>query len=268
MLNPERSTAYQPLFQVMFAWQNIVRQDFALHGLRVTLEPASTGTAKFDLFFNMADLPGRGVVGHLEYATELFERGTVEALAERFVRVVRQMVTEPGKSVDLVDALVPGERDLLLAELNDTAREVPELSLPELFERQAAATPAAIAVVFGDEMPTYRELDERANRLARELRRRGAGPESLVGLALPRSADLVVALLGILKSGAGYLPIDPRYPSGRLEFILSEARPHVVLTDAEAAGVLPDVGVPRLFLGDTGISEAAETDAPRVLCRL
>ncbi len=261
LLNPVRSTAYHPLFQVMFAWQNILREDFRLRGLSVRLESASTRTAKFDLFFNMADLPGLGVVGHLEYATDLFDRDTVEKLAARFVRVVHQVVTEPGLRIGLVDALVPGERELLLTELNDTARAVPDETLPELFERQVAATPDAVAVVSGPVSLTYGDLNARVNRLARELARRGVGPESLVGLAMPRTADLVVAMLGILKAGAGYLPIDPRYPSARLEFILAEARPQLIVTDAEAAKVLPDNGIPQLFLD--GVEDgAAEISRP------
>ncbi|MFC0435417.1 non-ribosomal peptide synthetase [Kutzneria buriramensis] len=248
LVNPARSTACHPLFQVMFAWQNLVREDFELRGLRVTLEQAATGTAKFDLFVNMADIPGLGVVGHLEYATDLFDRGTVEKLAARFTAVVRQVVAGPSRRIGLVDVLVPGERELLLTRLNDTAAPTPEATIPELFERQATATPDAVALVVGGESLTYRELNARADRLARELARRGAGPESVVGLALPRCTDLVVALLGILKAGAGYLPIDPRYPSGRLAHILADAGPSLVVTNADAAAVLPQDDTPRLMV--------------------
>ncbi|MER5218670.1 amino acid adenylation domain-containing protein, partial [Streptomyces sp. NPDC002838] len=251
LLNPDRSTAYHPLFQVMFAWQNVAREDFALEGLRVGLEHSATDTAKFDLFFNMADIPGLGVVGHLEYATDLFDRVTVEALAARFARVVRQLVSSPGRPIGaVVDTLDAAERELVIHRFNDTAAPTPDVTIPGLFERQAAATPDAVAVICGARSLTYRELDTLADRVARELVARGVGPETVVGLALPRSADLVVALLGVLKAGGAYLPVDPKYPSTRLDFIVSDARPRLFLTDPETAGVLPDDGTPRLFIGD------------------
>ncbi|MCW2569937.1 MAG: peptide synthetase, partial [Mycobacterium sp.] len=268
VLNPDRSTAHHPLFQVMFAWQNIAREDFGLAGLRVELEQAPTGTAKFDLFFNLADIPGLGVVGNLEYATDLFDRATAEGIAARFVRAVRQLVADPGRPIGSVDLLAEAERDLLLGELAGTAVPAPGLTIPGLFERQVTATPDAVALVCGDVSLTYREVDARANRLAHELIRRGVGPESLVGLALPRSADLMVAMLGILKSGAGYVPIDPRYPGHRLEPILSDAGPLLVLTTADTAQVLPRNDIPLLFLGDLelhdGDRDSGPADADRV----
>ncbi|WP_369206698.1 amino acid adenylation domain-containing protein [Streptomyces sp. PU-14G] len=203
-LNPERSTAYHPLFQVMFAWQNVARSDFELPGLQVALEPVSTGTAKFDLFFNMAQLTGEGAVGVVEYATDLFERGTVEGLAARFVRVLRQVAAEPGVRVGLVDVLESVEREVVVRGFNKAVVEVPAVPVPVLVERQVALSPGALAVVCGEVSLTYGELNARANRLARVLVGRGVGPESVVALALPRSADLVVALLGVLKAGGAH----------------------------------------------------------------
>ncbi|MEU6088790.1 amino acid adenylation domain-containing protein [Streptomyces sp. NPDC047085] len=263
LLNPERSTAYHPLFQVMFAWQNITREDFRMRGLEVAWEPSFTGTAKFDLFFNMGDIPGQGVIGHLEYATDLFDRGTVEDLAARFVRLVEQLVADPEQRIGLPDVLLPGE-DERLAAVAGPGRPAPDATVPALVAAQVAARPEETAVVFGDRTLTYRELDERSTRLARALRERGVRAESLVGLALPRSADLVVALLGILKSGAAYVPIDPRYPSARLGLMLDQARPRLLLVDEESAAALPEHEVPVLTLdgldlesGDAGPVEAA-----------
>ncbi|CAM5476678.1 D-alanine--D-alanyl carrier protein ligase [Streptomyces violaceorubidus] len=243
LLNPERSTAYHPLFQVMFAWQNITRENFRMRGLEVAWEPSFTGTAKFDLFFNMGDIPGQGVIGHLEYATDLFDRGTVEDLAARFVHLVEQLVEAPERRIGLPGLLLPGEGERLDA-LAGPGSAAPDATVPGLVGAQAAARPEETAVVCGDRVLTYRELDERADRLARALRGRGVGAESLVGLALPRSADLVVAMLGILKSGAAYLPIDPRFPSARLGLMLEQARPRLLLADAESAAALPPHDVP------------------------
>ncbi|RAG85060.1 hypothetical protein DN069_13970 [Streptacidiphilus pinicola] len=248
-LNPERSTAYHPLFQVMFAWQNITREDFAIGDLAVRWEPSFTDTAKFDLFFNMGDIPGQGVIGYLEYATELYDRATVERLAARFARLVEELVAHPDEPVATLDALLPGELQQLDEYAGSGTWMLPR-TVPELFERQAQATPDAVAVVVGATRLTYRELDERANRMAHALAGRGAGPEALVALALPRSADLVTAMLGIWKAGAAYVPLDPRFPSTRLRRILGQATPALLLTDTATVGDLPEHDVPTVLLGD------------------
>ncbi|MFJ2768447.1 non-ribosomal peptide synthase/polyketide synthase [Streptomyces sp. NPDC087300] len=249
LLNPERSTAYQPLFQVMFAWQNNARPDFDLPGLKVGLEPISTGSSKFDLFFNLAEVPGEGVAGSIEYAVDLFERDTVEALADRFVRVLRAVVADPDRRIGAVDVLADDERGRLLHEFNATALDVPDLTVPEVFERQVAATPDAVAVVFDETTLTYRQLDDRARELAVRLAGQGVGPDTVVAVALPRTEELVVALLAVLDAGGAYLPIDPEFPSRRLEFILEDARPALVLTDTASARVLPEgVRTPRMYV--------------------
>ncbi|MGW2090368.1 amino acid adenylation domain-containing protein, partial [Streptomyces sp. NPDC001880] len=251
LLNPERSTAYHPIFQVMFAWQNISRPDFELPGLRLGYEPVAVDSAKFDLFFGLTEYPtaaGRGIRGSVEYAADLFDEGTVQVFAERFVRVLRQVTSAPDRRVAGVELLSAVERQQMLLDWNHTDEPLPELTIPGLFEEQAARTPDAVAVVSEGVSWTYRELDERANRLARELIRAGQGPESIVGLALPRDAGLVVGMLGILKSGAAYLPIDPRYPSARLDFVLADARPEVILTETQTVGVLPAHDAVCLFL--------------------
>ncbi|MBJ3810209.1 amino acid adenylation domain-containing protein, partial [Streptomyces flavofungini] len=265
ILNPERSTAYHPLFQVMFTWETEVGTELALPGLTTRLEMLSTTTAKFDLEFDLFHDPAKkSMLLYLEYATELFDRRTAEAVAERYVRVVRQLVENPTAPVTRVDVLQPGERELVLGQFNDTAVATPALTVPGAFERQAAATPDAVAVVHEEREFTYAELNARAGRLARDLIGRGVGPESVVGLCLPRSADLVVGMLGILKAGGAYLPIDPKYRGTRLDFILSDAQPHLILTDADTVGILPgdsEGAAPRLLLGDVDLDAATAADA-------
>ncbi|MFE5831534.1 amino acid adenylation domain-containing protein [Streptomyces sp. NPDC056508] len=249
LLNPDRSTAYHPFFQVMLAWQEpLGRLEFA--GLDVASETLETGTAKFDLFFNMIPDASGGAGVRLEYATDLFDRSTAETLGERFVRVLDRLVTDAGRRVDGVDVLDAAERELLLTGLNTVpgATAPSELTVPDLFERQAAATPDAPALVSGDRTLTYRELDGRADAVARELTRHGAGPEDLVVLALPRTEDLVAGLLGVLKSGAGYVPLDPQYLAGRAPTVFAEARPRFVVTDTATARELPEHGLPVIDL--------------------
>ncbi|MGC5568119.1 amino acid adenylation domain-containing protein [Streptomyces sp. FR-108] len=187
----------------------------------------------------------------------------MEALAERFVRVLDTVTANPHQQVSHVDVLSAEERHQVVTGWNDTARQVTAATLPELFQAQAARTPDATAVVFAGTEVTYAELDERANRLAHLLIRRGIGPEHIVGLAVPRSVDLIVGLLAVLKSGAGYLPIDPEYPAARIAFMLADAVPSLTLTTAEVAGRM--TAGPTLLLDDPGtVAElgALPTDAP------
>ncbi|MGW1751704.1 amino acid adenylation domain-containing protein [Streptomyces sp. NPDC002092] len=261
LLSPERTTAYQPLFQVMLAWQFEWSQ-IEIPGLRVTPVPAGTGTAKFDLFFNIVPAPSGGAYGRLEYATELFDHATAESLVDRYVRVLRQVVADPGTRLGGVDVLTGAERDRL-ARLNDTTAPVHAATVPELVAAQVAKTPDATAVVSGQTELSYRELDARADRLAAALRDRGVGPDVLVAVALPRSADLVVALLAVLKAGGAYLPVDPGYPAARVDLLLSAADPALVLTDYQAAATVAKCRTPVLHLDDLCLDERA-VEAPDV----
>ncbi|MFF3941609.1 amino acid adenylation domain-containing protein [Streptomyces phaeofaciens] len=257
LLNPDRSTAYNPFFQVMLAWQPSI-PELEFPGLVARSERLETRTAKFDLFFDLIPQGSGGAQCRLEYRTDLFDRDTVEGLAHRFVRVLSRLVADAEHRIGGIDALDAAERDLLLTRFNDTATAVPELTVPQLFESQVARTPDAPALVCDNRTLTYRELDERAEGVARELVRRGVGPEDLVVLALPRTEDLVAGLLGILKSGAGYLPMDPQYLAGRAESVLSEARPRFVVTDTGTARDLPPHDMVSVNVDDRAAWEAPD----------
>ncbi|MEU6646209.1 amino acid adenylation domain-containing protein, partial [Saccharomonospora sp. NPDC046836] len=264
LLNPDRSTAYNPFFQVMLSWQPPV-PEVELPGLEALAERIETGTAKFDLFFDLLPNSSGGAKCRLEYATDLFDRDTAERLAHRFVRVLGQLVADWERGIDSIDVLDAAERDRMLTQVRDSATTngtanaalLTGRTIPELFESQVARTPGAQAIVCEDRTLTYRELDDRANSVAWELIRRGAGPEDLVVLALPRTEDLVAGLLGILKSGAGYLPMDPRHLSGRAEGVLSEAAPRFVVTDTETWQDLP-----RNDISTVNVDDRAEWDPP------
>ncbi|MGW2677748.1 amino acid adenylation domain-containing protein [Streptomyces sp. NPDC001436] len=261
LLNPDRSIAYHPFFQVMLAWQEpLGRLEFA--GLEAESETLDTGTAKFDLFFNMIPDGSGGAGVRLEYATDLFDQATVETLATRFVRVLGALVAGSDRAVGGIDVLGEAERELLLGRFNDTAAELPpSLTVPRLFEEQAARTPDAPALLCDGRTLTYRELGRRADAVAWELIRRGAGPEDLVALALPRTEDLVAGLLGILKSGAGYVPVDPQYLAGRAPAVLAGARPCLVLTDTATARELPAHEIPVVNLDERTTWDTPE-DSP------
>ena len=193
----------------------------------------------------------------------------MRALAGRLTRLLRQAARDPGRRISELDVLTAAERRRLLRDWNDTARPVPAATLPELFEQQAARTPDAPAVISAGAELTYGELNARANRLARHLITLGAGPERLVAIAMPRSADVVVAMLAVLKSGAAYVPVDPGYPADRMAFMLADARAAIVLTTSGLAGSLPaaaavplDPGRPRACGSDLAATRPATSGMP------
>ncbi|WP_230091984.1 amino acid adenylation domain-containing protein [Streptomyces olivaceus] len=235
-LNPARSLSHHPLFQTGLVVQNAPGGDFELPGLRVSGVPVLTGTARLDLTFGFAEEHGAdgapaGLSGAVEYSTDLFDRSTVEALVARWTRLLAAVVAAPDRPIGGIDLLSAEERRALLPA---AGHEAPGASLPELFSARVAAVPDAVALVCGDDELTYGQLNVRANRFAHALIARGVGPEQVVAVALPRSVESVVAVLGVLKAGAAYLPVDPAYPAARVAFMLEDARPAVVVDDPAA----------------------------------
>ncbi|TYZ43810.1 hypothetical protein C2U34_20330, partial [Ralstonia solanacearum] len=230
LTRPTRSLARNPLFQVVFVWQNTPEEALALNGLTATpLRMETRTTAKFDLTLALQETGDR-ISGGIEYATALFEPGTIERFAGYLRTLLQAMVDDDARPVDRLPMLPAAERQHLLAGADAAAHAVSEATLPQLFERQAAQTPEAIAVVFEAQSLTYAELNRRANRLAHGLIAQGIGPAQFVGIALPRGLDLLVALLAVLKAGAAYLPLDPDYPQDRLAFMIEDAQPTLVIT--------------------------------------
>ncbi|MGW1230682.1 amino acid adenylation domain-containing protein, partial [Streptomyces sp. NPDC002530] len=235
VVNPARSLAHHPLFQIMLALQNAPLGDFALPGLETGHVEAPTGTARVDLTFSLAerfhaDGAAAGLVGAVEYATDLYDPETVETLFARWVRLLRAAVTDPDLPIGSIDLLSRDERDRLLHAFNDTAAPLPHASVTELFARQVRATPDAVAVAAGDTVLSYAELDRRSGRLAGALVRQGVRPETPVAVLLDRSADLVVAILAILRAGGAYVPLDARFPASRVDLIMRESGAALVLT--------------------------------------
>ncbi|MFD7631850.1 amino acid adenylation domain-containing protein, partial [Streptomyces sp. NPDC059851] len=247
VLNPSRSLSHHPLFQTVLAVQNAPMGRFSLPGLDVTTYAVATGTAKFDLGVNLGERFGpdgspAGIIGAVEYATDLFDRDTVAALARRWTLLLEAVTADPEQPIGGIDLLDADERRRLLERGSAAARDVGSVPVPEMFAAQAAATPDAVALVHDGTEWTYAQLNARANRFAHALIARGVGPEQIVAVALPRSTESVVAVLGVLKAGAAYLPIDPSYPQARITFMLDDAHPTVVVDDpaAVAEGNWPD----------------------------
>src|SRR6185437_383506 len=245
---PARSLSRHPLFQVGLTLQNNARASLDLAGARASARPpASPGgsAAKFDLEFffgEKADESGRpaGLGGELIGAADLFDRVTVEGVARRLERVLGAVVADPGLTLSAVPVLDEAERRRVLYEWNDTAADVVSSTLPGLFVEQVARTPDAVAVVFEGVELSYAELDARANHLAFKLAAVGVGPESVVGVVLDRSVEMLVALLGVLKAGAAYLPVDPGLPAERVGFMFAASGARHAVTSQEHGSVVPD----------------------------
>ncbi|MDT0616452.1 amino acid adenylation domain-containing protein, partial [Streptomyces lancefieldiae] len=194
----------------------------------------------------------------LQYTPGVVDRGTAERHAARLVRILRQMAASLEVKVAQLDILEPAERGRILAEFSDPAVPDSDVTITARVEAQVARTPDAVAVVAAGESLTYAEVDARAERLADELVRRGVGPETVVGVLLPRTANTVVALLGVLKAGGAYLPVDPAHAASRLPRILPGARPHLVLANAGTRELVPATDIPVLVLEDVGLEGAAQ----------
>ncbi|MEU8541947.1 amino acid adenylation domain-containing protein [Streptomyces sp. NPDC048717] len=230
-VNPARSAARHPLFHVMLSLQNNAGAAVSLPRLDTQLLDYTHRTVAYDLLLDVTETDG-ALSGALVYPLDLFDHATAERLARCFTAFLTQAVTTPERPVGRLALLSAEERRTTLESWNGPGTTLPAESVPELFRRRAAARPGDTAVICGDTPLTYAGLDARSDRLAGRLRRAGAGPEQLVAVAMNRSADLVVALLAVLKTGAAYLPLDPRNPDERQRAVLQEARPCLLLTDA------------------------------------
>ena len=275
ILRPDRSLGRHPLFQVMLAFQNNALPRLRLPGLVVEGEQLYTDTSKFDLAFSMGEQHGedgrpQGLGGTIEFSTDLFDRESVERLGARLVQVFEAMTADPGQRIGAVDVLLPGERRQVLETWNRTAQDVPDAGFAELFRARAAAHPDSVALVSDPATRTYGELDADANRLARLLRARGAGPGRVVALALPRSVELITAMLAVAKAGAAYLPVDTGYPAERVAYLVEDARPVLTVTTGERPAGLPD-DAPVLALDDARtaaeLAECAADDVPSARAR-
>ncbi|WBB93320.1 non-ribosomal peptide synthetase [Verrucosispora sp. WMMC514] len=245
-LNPQRSLGWHPLFQVMLVLQNTPQPDLDLPGIEVAVEEVSSPVAKFDLLFDLEetfDRDGRpaGIVGGIDYATDLFDHATVEGFAARFRRLTEGLLADPRARISAADVLAPAERRRVLESWNDTAVRWDDSSLIEVLESAGRRFGDRVAVVCGSESVTYGELHERAGRLAGVLVGRGVGSESVVAVALPRSVDAVVALLAVWKAGGAYLPVDVSLPVERIRFMVADAGVVCAIADDSLAGVFPRV---------------------------
>ncbi|WP_146188357.1 non-ribosomal peptide synthetase [Methylosinus sporium] len=258
-LQPARDNR-SALFQAMFVLQNAPTRELALPGLRVEPVALEGRTAKFDLTLALEE-GDDGLIASFEYATALFDAQTIARMADHYVNLLEGIVADPHSRVSRLPMLSDDERRRLLVEWNDTAAAYPrDEPIHDLFEEQVARMPEAVAVAFGGDRLTYGELNVKANRLAHRLCRLGVGPETVVGICVERSLEMIVALLGVLKAGGAYLPLDPDYPSERLAYMIDDASPALALTQRSLRERLPDT-VETLCLDTDWASIEGESEA-------
>ncbi|HTQ15763.1 non-ribosomal peptide synthetase, partial [Mycobacterium sp.] len=269
-LQPPRSQAHHPLVQVLLAWQNNAPAELSLGDLQVTALPLETRTAGMDLVFSLAErftAAGQpaGIGGSVEFRTDVFDATSIETLVARLAKVLAAMTADPTARLSSLDLLDESEHTRLdrwgnRPVLSPSAPV--SVSVPALWAAQVARTPEAVALVWGARSWTYREVDEAANRLAHLLIDHGARPGECVALLFSRSAEAIVAILAVLKTGAAYLPIDPALPGARLEFMLADATPVAAITTADLRPRLPEHGPVVIDVADVVIGGYPSTALP------
>jgi amino acid adenylation domain-containing protein/non-ribosomal peptide synthase protein (TIGR01720 family) len=265
----ERDVSRNPLFDVMVLLHNSPRQPVAFAGLGTEQINLPRRAATFDITIEFQECDG-ALVGLLEYCTDLFDADTIARMAGHLMVLLDAIGTDPDRPLAELSLLTEDERHRVLVEWNGTDLAVPAVTFPELFESQVAQTPDVTALVFAQTALSFVELNARANQLAHYLILRRVGPEQLVALALPRSAQMVMAILAVWKSGAAYMPVDPGQPGERVEFLLRDAAPALVISDSATAGALVERHNCVLLDGaDTragieSLPESDPTDADRI----
>ncbi|MEU7555861.1 amino acid adenylation domain-containing protein, partial [Streptomyces sp. NPDC044571] len=261
-VQPERDVSRHPVFQTAFGYYPAMAggpADETGPGLRITAADhrPDTWMSKFDLSLYLTETGNGTLAGELEYSTALFDRSTVERFAACYLRLLRAVTESPGTALDALPLLDDSDRLRLLQDWAGPVAEVPRATLPELFEAQAAATPSAPAVHHAGTSLDYATLDAQAGRLARLLAGRGVGPGDFVAVALPRTEQLLVAVLAVLKAGAAYVPVDPAYPADRIALMVEDAGPALVLTAAAVRDRVPaSTAAPCLILDDPDTAAA------------
>ncbi|WP_232538338.1 condensation domain-containing protein, partial [Mycobacterium intracellulare] len=276
-LHPTRDLAHHPLVQVVLAWQNLPWQHdgpaagLELGDVRVTPLPVDTQVARMDLVFSLAerwDEEGgpAGIGGMVEFRTDVFDADSVETLIERLRRVLAAMTADPDRPLSSIDLLDAAERERLDDIGNRAVLTMPSMaalvSIPALFAAQVARAPGAAAITCGDRSFTYRHLYEATNRLAHLLVERGAGPGQRVAVAVPRSAEAIVAILAVLKTGAAYVPIDPSVPAARMQFVLGDSAPIAAVTTAEVRPQLGGFAGQIIDIDDPAVARQPATGLP------
>ncbi|MFD2168455.1 amino acid adenylation domain-containing protein [Tumebacillus lipolyticus] len=265
-LQPERDLSRPPLVQTVFALQNAPFARAELPGMVLTPLELEEKNAKFDLTLSMEESDGR-LTGMLEYATDLYDRATVQRLIGHFETMLQAIAADPSMQITQLPLLTPAEEHLLVNAWNDSRNDYPrDRCIHQLFEEQAEETPDAIALTFEGEHMTYHQLDQQANRLARHLQKQGVAPRELVGLAAERSFEMIIGMLAILKAGGALVALDPNYPEERLSYLMRDSGIRVLLTQPHLVDRLPEHDVQIIMLAEERL--LADESSERIECQV
>ena len=268
-LRPVRDPGHTPLAQVLFNLIDVQTPPLIMNDLEIELLQVNRGGAQFDLTLSVTDIPTEKTIA-IEYNTDLFEKSTISRMMGHFVQLLSQLVSKPHQPISQISFLSEVEINQLLVDWNDTFRDYPDdICLPDLFEAQVARTPDEIAVSHQNRSLTYRELNQRANQLAHHLRKAGIQRGEQVGLYMRRSPDLLVAMLGVLKAGAAYVPLDPTFPTPRLSYMVNDAEISLMVSEANLDGILTvkDITIVHIdtdweFIQSESVENPAHSIAP------
>ena len=264
-LQPERDRSRSLLFQVMFQFRNFYMESLHLAGVQVEEFEFDTGIAKFDLTLDIIERAG-GIACLFRYNTDLFDDATISRMGEHFNVLLEAISGNAKQRISDLPLLTAREKRQLLTANGRPRKYIENRSIHQLVEAQAKRTPEAVALVFEDQYLTYRQLNARANRLAHYLRKRGAGPEALVGIFVERSLEMVIGVLAILKSGSAYVPLDPEYPKARLTYILAETKIDLLLSKERLLKKLPEFKGHALCLDrDSALFEKEQEENPDIV---
>ncbi|KPX63068.1 Syringopeptin synthetase C, partial [Pseudomonas syringae pv. lapsa] len=268
VIKPVRSLSHSPVFQAMLSWQDMGDGDFALGDLQLESLSAGHTLSKFDLSLDIGEAQGQ-LFGSLEYATALFDESTIARYLVYLQRLLHAMVADDRQVLEQVPLLDTVERKHLLVDLNATDVPYPQdATIHQLFEEKAQAQPDAIAVAFQAQRLSYAELNRQANRLAHHLIGMGIGPDDRVAICVERGVKMIVGLLGVLKAGAAYVPLDPAYPAERLAYMINDSQPSALLTQRGLQERLPALSMPLVLLDDEHCQGFTECDDNPVVATL
>ncbi len=261
-LNIERDFSRNPLFDIMFILQNMDMREIAVEGIKIKPHNLENRISKFDMTVDAVEI-GNSISINIQYCTKLFNTTTIERMYKHLENIIQAVTENIDTKLSEVDMLTEEERQQILIDFNNTKTDYPkDKTIHQLFEEQVERTPDNIAVVFEDKQLTYREINERANQLARVLRDKGVVPDSIVGIMIERSFEMIVGIMGILKAGGAYLPIDSEYPKDRIEYILKDSKCSMLLTQKKLVTKIPlyvqslTLEDESLYTGDSSCLEA------------
>jgi amino acid adenylation domain-containing protein len=259
-LKPERLSNQNPIFQTMFVFQNAPLPDLELPGLKVTPLEIDKKGATFDLTLEIWHT-SKGFQCNFEYNTDLFDTDMIERMGGHFQTLLESILANPQKKISKLKMLTPAEEHQILHEFNDTDAPYPkDKTIHQLFEEQVEKTPSNIACIFEEQELTYKELNKRANKLAHSLRKKGVKPDTIVGIMVERSFEIIIGLLGILKAGGAYLPLDPEYPAKRLEYMLEDSAAKILLTQEKLSESIKELKFEHDVIYLDGVSELDESE--------